>query len=106
VVLVAFDTAIAIGYGIIIASMFYMSVSIDKKHGVLQIFFMMIGMFFTLNELNLLERITRIVGHTTIADFIAQNYGSFLFIVIFVLAYVIVMFLYETFIKTSDSVNV
>lgn len=106
----AYDTAIAIGLSVIIAMFYYIAASMrSEKHGAMQILFLFMGQFFTLDLLDLLQKMANIAGEADIESVLAFMYNSFIYIIVVTMFYFIVMFIMDVYrvhkenIKKSDS---
>lgn len=95
----------AVGVGIaLFAFVFaYLAVNIDKRHGPLQIFFIILSMFFMGADALVLSTIANEAGSTNVESLIDSTIlNPLIWIIIVVIAYFLIYFIYNVLMDMAD----
>jgi len=92
-----------IGISIIAFLMFYLALKIENdRHEPIKVLFMFIGLFLLVVDLEFIRRTLENVGQDIMAGQVATIYGVFLTLMIFVVAYFIIMFFRDVLTKSNE----
>lgn len=98
----AYDIAIVIGVQLIAFCLFYLGMNVKgEKHAPFKILLIIFGMYVSLTNFEIMRKIAVNNSQTAIENILISNYQLFLYLIIFTIFYIILIFIWEAFQKTT-----
>lgn len=89
----------------IILTLAIITVTLDKKHGAIQILFFALTLYFILTGISIGMNMLNNEGMSELSSLLSGNYTIFMFAIIFIIAYIIITLIYNAFATKKDEAS-